>query len=105
MTLPLPHGGISITVQRATYSRFNDATYTDHHDISGCIEYPQESTEADAAVTDNRVLLVPHASDIVATDRVRMNGLLYQVQGLPQDWADPFTGWTPGMRVFLERVS
>lgn len=105
MTLPLPHGGVTVTVQRATFDRFNDATYADHHDIPGCIEYPQESTEANMAVTDARVLLVPHASDILATDRVRLGGLAYQVQGLPQDWIDPFTGWTPGMRVFLERVT
>lgn len=105
MTLPLSHGGITITVQRATFSRFNDATYADHHTIPGCIEYPQESTEVDMAVTDARIVLVPHASDILATDRIRLGGLDYQVQGLPKDWTDPFTGWEPGMQVSLVRVT
>jgi len=105
VTLPLSHGGVTITVQRATFDRFNDATYTDHHDIAGCIDYPQDSTEVDSAVTDRRVVLVPHASDILPTDRVKLGTLVYQVQALPKDWTDPFTGWQPGMQVVLERVT
>lgn len=105
MTLPLAVGGISVTVQRATIDRFNDAAYADHHVIDGCLEYPTSSTEVNAAVTDARMLLVPSGSDIVPTDRIRLGGLLYQVEGLPKDWVDPFTGWAPGMQVTLERVS
>jgi hypothetical protein len=105
MTIPLPYGGISVTVQRATFDRFNDATYVDHHTIDGCLEYPTGSTENNMAVTDSRVLLVPTGSDIVPTDRVKLGPLTYQVQGLPKDWTDPFTGWQPGMQVTLERVS
>lgn len=105
MSLPLANGGISVTVQRATYDRYNDATYADHHTIDGCLEYPNDSTEADVAVTDSRTLLTPVDADIIPTDRILMGGLLYQVQGLPKAWADPFTGWAPGKQVSLERVS
>lgn len=98
-------GTITVTVQRATFNRFNDATYADHHDIRGCMEYPTGSTEANMAVTDSRTLIAPPDSDIVPTDRVRMHGLLYQVEALPMDWEDPFTGWRPGMQVRLERVT
>jgi hypothetical protein len=105
MSLPLSYGGISVTVQRATFDRFNDATYVDHHVIDGCLEYPTGSDERDQAVTDNRTLLVPIGSDIVPSDRVKLGGLLFQVQGLPTAWADPFTGWSPGKSVNLERVS
>lgn len=96
---------VQVTVQRASFNRFNDAAYVDHHTISDCIEYPTGSTEQDMAVTDSRTLLVPSGSDIVPTDRIRLNGLLYQVEGLPMDWEDPLTGWRPGMQVRLERVS
>ena len=98
-------GGIQVTVQRATFDRYNDATYADHHVIDGCIEYPTGSTEQNLAVTDSRTLLAPAHSDILPTDRISLGGLLYQVQGLPKDWVDPFTGWSPGMQVTLERVS
>lgn len=103
--MPLPYGGITVTVQRAVFDRWNDATYTDHHQISGCLEYPASSTEADNAVTDSRVLLAPNGADILSTDRILIHGLAYQVQGLPKSWTDPFTGWDPGMQVDLVRVS
>jgi hypothetical protein len=105
VTLPLAYGGITVTVQRATIDRYNDATYADSHAIAGCIEYPNGSTEVESAVTDNRTLLTPTGSDIVPTDRIRLGGLLYQVDGLPKDWVDPITGWSPGMQVSLRRVS
>lgn len=105
MTLPPPTGGISVVVQRATYDRFNDATYIDSHTITGCLEYPTGSTEVNMAITDRRTLLVPPGSDIVPTDRIKLGTLLYQVDGLPTDWTDPFTGWSPGMELRLERVS
>jgi hypothetical protein len=98
-------GGISVIVQRATIDRFNDASYVDHHTIAGCLEYPNGSSEVNAAVTDSRTLLVPADSDIVPTDRIRLGGLIYQVDGLPKNWVDPFTGWSPGMAVSLRRVS
>jgi len=98
-------GGVSVIVQRASFDRFNDATYVDHHTIDGCLEFPTGTTENNMAVTDSRTLIAPTASDIVPTDRVRLGGLIYQVQGLPKDWVDPFTGWSPGMQVSLERVS
>lgn len=105
MTLPLPYGGISVTVQRAEYDRWNDATYTDHHVIGGCLEYPAGSVESDNAMTDNRMLLAPIGSDIKHTDRIKMRGLTFQVEGLPKEWVDPFTGWAPGMEVVLRRVT
>lgn len=98
-------GNTTITVQRATFDRYNDATYVDHHTITGCLEYPTGSTETNQAVTDSRTVLAPSGSDIVPTDRIRLGGLLYQVEGLPMDWHDPYTTWSPGMQVRLERVS
>lgn len=102
--LPLP-GGITVTVQRPTFDRFNDATYSDHHTISGCVEYPNESPEVGPAVWDNRALLVPPGSDIQHTDRVVMGGVVYQVNGQPKEWVDPVSGWNPGTQAYLTRVT
>lgn len=106
MTLPLDHGGVTIVIQRGTPDRFNDRVFADVATIPGCLEYPAGSTENQGgAVTDERVVLAPSGSDIRASDRVKMNGLIYQVQGVPKDWEDPFTTWAPGMQVSLVRVT
>lgn len=98
-------GGETITVQRATFDRYNDATYVDHHTVSGVIQWPTGSVEGEMSVSDDRTLLAPPGSDIVPTDRVKLGGLTYQVKGLPTDWNNPFTGWAPGIEVRLERVT
>lgn len=98
-------GSLTVTVERSTTDRYNDATFAAHHTISGCLEYPNESTEIEQAVTDVRTLLCPSGSDIIPTDRIRLGGLIYQVDGLPKDWVDPYSGWAPGMQVKLRRVS
>jgi hypothetical protein len=120
--LPWPFG-VTVTIQRATPNRFNDNTYADHHQIPGCIEYPTATTEegtTNTHVTDNRELLLPPGSDILATDRVLLHPLgvaivapddpirrtnIYQVLGGAKDWQNPFTGWHPGMQVSLERIT
>lgn len=110
MTLPLL-APTTITVQRATFDRFNDPTYVDHHDVTGCIQYAvvrrsaSPSQAAELSVNDRHEVLAPANADVLPTDRVRMNGLLYQVIGLPMDWTDPFTGWSPGVQIMLERIS
>lgn len=98
-------GGITVTVQRAIYDRYSDATYTDHHTVEGCLEYPTDSVENGAALTDLRTLLTPNGADIKHTDRVLIRGVAYQVRGLAKEWIDPFTGWSPGTQVDLERVT
>lgn len=124
MTFPIPYGGITITVERPTYDRFNDPTYTEHHIIRGCLEYPSGSEEVsgqNVGITTTRSLIVPAHSDVLATDRVVLHEAnsptppaqdsplrhanTYQVKGTPKDWVHPMTGWSPGMSVILENVS
>lgn len=99
---------LTVTIQRSTTDRFNDKTYSDHHDVAGCLEYENTSTEVGNAVTDIRTLLTPPDPDpdIRPSDRVKYpNGLIYQVEGLPKVWENPLTGWTPGVEVHLRRVT
>jgi hypothetical protein len=120
--------GFRITVQRGTQDRFTDMTYVDHHQIDGCVEYPTGSTEeglTNAHLTNQRELLVPYGSDILATDRILyhpqdpVTGLYpatiaandpirktntFNVVGDPKNWQNPFTGWQAGMQVSLERI-
>lgn len=123
MTFPFPYGGISVTIERPTFDRFNDATYDEHHTIEGCIEYPSGSTEGpmNTGVTDVRTLLVPAGADVEATDRVVLHqpgsdtppaagtaerrAATYQVVGLPKDWIHAMTGWHPGISVDIQKVT
>lgn len=121
MTFPFPYGGITVTVVRPVYDRFNDATWTDIHDIAGCQEYPATTSESSSnvGIRDVRTLLVPGGSDVKATDRIVLwedgatakptgelrKRMTYNVIGRPKDWTHAMTGWNPGMSVELERVS
>jgi hypothetical protein len=123
MTYPFPYGGITVTVERPTFDRFNDATYVEHHTIPDCIEFPSGSTEAapNVGISDLRSLLIPAGSDVLAIDRIVFHqpGSLtppaagtalrrantYQVIGRPKDWIHAMTGWHPGQTVDLEKIT
>ncbi|HEX5541114.1 MAG TPA: hypothetical protein VFX60_06060 [Micromonospora sp.] len=48
--------------------------------------------------------LGPPGADVLATDRMEVRGLTYEVEGEPGEWRNPFTGWLPGIQVALKRV-
>lgn len=85
-----------------------DWTTPDSLDIDGCAFNPGESSEplqtARNAVLTRPEVYAPPESDILAGDRLVVRGDTYEVQGHPQDWRSPFTGWRPGLVVPLERV-
>lgn len=131
--MPLAHATVTITVQRSHRDEWDDVTYVDHHQITGCLDYRNESTEDTGGagnrdsgglgerVTDVRTVLAPPGSDVLYTDRVLIHprGMdlvpandkvtrqanTYQVTGRPQDWENPVTGWRPGMEINLTRTS
>jgi hypothetical protein len=41
---------------------------------------------------------------IDADDTLVIDGLEYQVDGLPGEWVNPFTGWAPGIEVPVVRA-
>jgi hypothetical protein len=128
VSLPVRQGGVNILVQRTTFDRYNDRTYTDHHIIEGCLEFVgfsttgriSTNTEVENSVMDRRTIYAPFNADILPTDRVILIGqdkvfppandprrrtAAYQVLGQPMDWQNPLTGWSPGTEVGLEKVT
>lgn len=58
----------------------------------------------DTVITQPTVYL-PAGTDVTSVDEVEVNGLRYLVDGEPNAWVSPFTGWAPGVEVRLERVT
>jgi hypothetical protein len=73
-----------------------------------CAVAPRYATES----TDPRVppvivgkVIYGPAVAIDSDDRIRIDGELYEVDGLPGVWESPFTGWAPGIEVPVKRAS
>ena len=81
--------------------------------VPGCGIAPRDSTgSASNEITDARdtvisglTLYAPYGTDIRATDRVRVGGVLYEVEGLPGGFRSPFTGSTGPVVATLELVT
>jgi hypothetical protein len=77
-------------------------------DIEGCGFNPGTSQEplqdARNAVLTRPEVYAPPDADVLAGDRLVVRGVTYEVQGRPQRWISPFTGWTPGLVIPLELV-
>lgn len=76
--------------------------------IPGLAFNPGSSNEP-TEVGRNSVVTQPEVyahvgDDILAGDRLRIRGLVFQVDGDPQEWRSPFTGWEAGLVVKLKRV-
>ena len=57
-----------------------------------------------AGVVVGLTLFVPFGFDVLHGDRVSVDGVLYEVEGDPADWRNPFTGWEAGTTIPLRRV-
>jgi len=77
-------------------------------DITGCAVAPRYSSEPTErgrqGVIVGLTIYPPAGSDILFTDQVRVRGVLYDIDGDPAEWENPFTGDTPGMEVALKRA-
>lgn len=80
---------------------WDEATETDITDCAvwaGSTGDPTQDTRPDMTVSDYTIA-APATADVLATDRVRIRGLLCEVVGHPFLWRSPFTGWEPGLIV------
>ncbi|MFD7705713.1 hypothetical protein [Streptomyces sp. NPDC059786] len=81
--------------------------------VAGCAVAPRdgagvgsnEITGARDTVITGLTLYAPHGTDIRATDQIRINGELYEVDGQPGSFRSPFTGSTGPVAVSLQLVT
>lgn len=108
--MDFPHG-VTVTVRSVTSSDDGLGNTVDTVVESAwgpCAVAPRYATES----TDPRVppvvvgvTIYGPSRPLDGNDRLVINGLEYQVDGLPGVWSSPFTGWAPGMEVPAKRVA
>lgn len=58
------------------------------HSVEGCAVLPRTSNEQDKGwvVVEGRMIIAPHGSDVIADDRVVVDGVTWDVDGEPGDY-------------------
>jgi len=62
----------------------------------------QEFVQGQDLVIDHPAVYLPTGTNVDAIDHVEVGGRSYNVDGSPNDWHSPMTGWAPGVEVRLE---
>lgn len=70
--------------------------------ILGSDERPENGG---TSTTDNLEVMMPPGTPVGSHDRLRVRGLVYEVDGTPEPERDPMTGGTGGIRVIARRVT
>lgn len=85
----------------------NDTWTTTSTQVTGAFD-PGTSTEQvqgqDVVTMQPRVFL-PAAVDVAVIDAIQVGGQIFEVDGAPNHWTSPLTGWSPGIEVRLKRVT
>lgn len=84
-------GSRTVTVVREQkVDRLDDtpAGAAPEHDIEGCLVLPRSSYEEGKGwvIVEGRMVVAPYGADVLATDKVRVDGELWDVDGAPGDY-------------------
>ena len=98
-----------VRVRGVTLDEYGDPDgEPEEDDLEGCTVAPRSSTEVDErgrqGVVVGLTLYAPYGTDIVHTDQLQVDGVLYDIDGEPGLWKNPFTGWEAGIEVALVRA-
>lgn len=132
-TLPLKHGGTTVTVLHQTENAYGDRAWVDGETVPGCLDFPgysttgrisfrsESTTSGEDVVTQTRTVYMPFDTQVRAVDRIlihppgvavvppedtvtrRLN--TYDVLGEPMHWRNVLTGWAPATEVALIRIA
>lgn len=106
MTTPYLVYGAVITVIKRTLSgqdeRGNDTYSESSFSVSGCSVQPAasaESTDFADQLTTSITVFAPWGTNVGYLDAIVVNGLTYEVDGVPDVWQSPFSGNTAPVRI------
>lgn len=102
--------GQTVTLLREQRDRFGDVTLVPDGTVANVAVAPRSRWDEDnnrrVLVTAGLTAYAPPGTVIEPTHRVRLeDGTVWLVTGEPASWKSPFTGWSPGVQVELERVT
>lgn len=89
--MPKKIGSRTVTVVREKKKdRLDDSpdAPAPEHDITGCAVMPRVSQEQDRGwvIVEGRMIVAPYGADVIADDKVRVDGELWEVDGAPGDY-------------------
>lgn len=112
-----PHGRTATVVRRTPggYDEYGDPIESTvvRVDVDGCAWAPRTAGGASSSeirdrgrqgVIEGLTLYAPAGTDLQPTDQVEVDGVLFDVEGEPGDWRNPFTGRDAGLEVALRRA-
>lgn len=96
----------TITVLRrvlAEPNEYGNDTYTDVPvQVQGCVVQPSGTNEVvqfTDQVSSDLTVFMPYGTDIGPLDGLVINGVTYEIQGIPQRWRSPFSGHTSPIQI------
>lgn len=101
----LPYAQTITLLRRVLSGRdeFGNDTYTDARaQVSGCVVQPAGSSEQidfTELVSSDITVFIPYGTDVSPLDALLINGVTYEVRGVPQQWRSPFSGNTSPIQV------
>ena len=104
--------GEAVDVLRAAAAvdEYDDATSgadteTTIEGVAVAPRYSSEDNDRRSAVIVGVTCYFPPGSDVLPTDRLRVRGVIYRVDGEPGSWINPFTSADRGLEVAAQRVT
>ncbi len=107
-----PHGEPVVLLHRTVtgQDRYGNDRYTvTPETIAGCAVRALSSQETTGQgtdrITDSIEVIFPPGTAVSADDRMQTRGLVYEVDGTPDEQLNPMTGVAPGVRVIGRRIA
>lgn len=108
--MDFPYGDTITLHSRAVTSQdaYGDDVYTSTDSTLVGAYYDAGSTEVVQGVdtvTTTPTVILPAGTVVNPVDQITVRAVTYDVDGRPQDWRHPMTGWQPGIVVRLRGVT
>lgn len=92
-----------------TIDKYGDHTGTvTRTTLDGCAVAPRSSEALDADGRHGAIiglnLYGPYGTDLVHTDQLEVDGVVYDIDGEPGQWKSPLSAWEAGFEVALKRA-
>lgn len=98
-----------VRLRGGTIDKYGDRTGTITRTyLAGCAVAPRSSEALDSEGRHGALigltLYGPYGTDLKHTDRVEVDGVVYEIDGEPGQWKSPLSAWEAGFEVALKRA-